>query len=77
MTAYPYENLAVLSDLLFIDIETTGFTAHSSSLYLIGCAYYKDDRFYTIQWFADNYQEEELLLYHFFNFSSRFHHLVH
>lgn len=77
MTAYPYEKLAVLSDLLFIDIETTGFTARSSSLYLIGCAYYKDGRFYTIQWFADNYQEEELLLYHFFNFANRFHHLVH
>ena len=28
-------------DLLVFDIETTGFTAEHTALYLIGCAYYK------------------------------------
>lgn len=73
----PFKKLGNPEDLLFIDIETTGFTARSSSLYLIGCAYYEADRFHTIQWFADNFQEEELLLYHFFNFANTFKTIVH
>ncbi len=77
LDSYPYEEIAPLEDMLFMDIETTGFTARASSLYLIGCAYYKENRFHTIQWFAENYQEEELLLYHFFNFASNYHHLIH
>lgn len=77
LSTYPYEHIAPFSDMLFIDIETTGLAAHSSSLYLIGCAYYKEGRFHTIQWFADNYQEEELLLYHFFNFAQSYRHLIH
>ena len=39
---YPLERLALLSDILFLDIETTGFLTGSSSIYLIGCAYYED-----------------------------------
>ena len=35
---YPLERTAPLDQFLFIDIETTGFTAKSSSLYLIGAA---------------------------------------
>ena len=34
--SYPLERLAPLERILFIDIETTGFTARSSYLYLIG-----------------------------------------
>ena len=33
---YPLEQIAPLDKILFIDIETTGFTAKNSSLYLIG-----------------------------------------
>ena len=36
--SYPLERLAPLERILFIDIETTGFTARSSVLYLIGTA---------------------------------------
>ena len=32
---YPLENLAPLEQILFLDIETTGFTARTSYLYLI------------------------------------------
>ena len=35
---YPLDRLAPLERVLFLDIETTGFTAKSSYLYLIGCA---------------------------------------
>lgn len=37
---YPLERIAPLSQFLFVDIETTGFTAKSSSLYLIGTAFF-------------------------------------
>ena len=39
---YPLERLAPLDQILFLDIETTGFTAASSQLYLIGCAFYRE-----------------------------------
>lgn len=75
--SYPMEEIAPLSSILFLDIETTGFSAHSSYLYLIGCSYFEDNRFHTIQWFADNYAEEETLLYHFFHFSDKYQYLIH
>lgn len=74
---YPIETLAPLEQILFIDIETTGFTAKSSYLYLIGCAYYEDDSFYIKQWMADNYDEESALLSAFFEFASFYKYLVH
>lgn len=39
---YPLTRIAALDQFLFVDIETTGFTAKSSSLYLIGTAFYRD-----------------------------------
>lgn len=48
--------------LLFFDIETTGLAADASSLYLIGCCFYMDDKWQLFQWFADDYQSEEKML---------------
>lgn len=39
---YPLERIAPLEQFLFVDIETTGFTAKNSSLYLIGTAFYAE-----------------------------------
>ena len=50
---YPLERLGNREDLLFFDIETTGFSGDYSNLYLIGCTYYKDGGWRLIQWFAD------------------------
>ena len=69
---YPLEKLADPSQILFIDIETTGFTAKSSFLYLIGCAYFEGDTLHTIQWMAETYEQEKELLDTFFSFASRF-----
>lgn len=76
-SAYPLEQLGEKEDILFLDIETTGFAARSSSLYLIGCVYYRRDRFYLIQWFAEHPSEERMVLEAFFAFSATFRHLVH
>ncbi len=75
--AYPLEKLAPLESVLFLDIETTGFTARSSQLYMIGCAYYQDNKWHTIQWMADNYEQEAEILQAFFDFAAMYRYLVH
>ncbi len=76
-TAYPLELIAPPEQILFIDIETTGFSAGSSCLYMIGCLYYEQNAFHTIQWFADAYDEESQIINSFFRFSEHFKYLVH
>ena len=77
---YPYP-FAYLSpqkeDILFLDIETTGLSAKTSSLYLIGCAFYKDGTWQLRQWFADQHSQEQDLLSALIIFSRSFHTLIH
>lgn len=75
--AYPIERLANPENILFLDIETTGFTAKSSNLYLIGCAYFKEDEWHTIQWIAENYEEEITVLKSFLEFCLNYNFLIH
>lgn len=75
--AYPLENLTPLERVLFLDIETTGFTARSSYLYLIGCAYYQAGKWRTIQWMAETYEQEADILVAFFEFAKLYKYLVH
>ena len=74
---YPLETLAPLNQILILDIETTGFTAKNSYLYMIGCAYYENDCFYVKQWMADTYDEEVSILTAFFEFASDYQFLIH
>ncbi|MBR6325807.1 MAG: ribonuclease H-like domain-containing protein [Lachnospiraceae bacterium] len=75
--SYPAQRLGDPEKLLFVDIETTGFTAHSSNLYLIGTAFYREGHWCTRQWFAENFEEEPELLKAFFAFAHDFDTLVH
>lgn len=52
-------------EVLFFDIETTGFSPAKSSLYLIGCARRKQNKLIIDQYFAEQPAEEKLLLLHF------------
>lgn len=74
---YPLERLASLHDILFLDIETTGFLASSSSIYLIGCAYYAEGNWKIRQWFAQSAEEECELLSSFFEFADHYSYLIH
>lgn len=74
---YPIERLAKPEQILFINIETTGFTAKSSNLYLIGCIYFKNDSWNTIQWIAENYDEEVEVLQAFLEFSLGYTFFIH
>ncbi|MGN0372902.1 MAG: ribonuclease H-like domain-containing protein [Enterocloster sp.] len=74
---YPLERIGPLKELLFFDIETTGFSGDTSRLYLIGCAYHDGFGWKLIQWFADTRQSEAELLEAFFTFLKRFRILIH
>ena len=74
---YDFSNRYPLEQLLFFDIETTGLSADISSLYLIGCAYYKHGNWKLIQWFADEYHEEQELIKAFFELAFNYSYLLH
>lgn len=74
---YPVEQIAPLRNILFFDIETTGFTAKRSSIYLIGCAFFDGFTFRLIQWFAESYQEEQKIIEAFFQMAKNYTHIVH
>ena len=67
--SYPLDKLAPLEQVLFLDIETTGFTSRTSYLYMIGCAYNRAGKWHTIQWMAEDYAQEGAILTAFFDFA--------
>jgi len=79
---YPIENFCVPDQTLFIDIETTGLHARSSSLYMIGCAYLdsvngKPAQWCSIQWLATNYEDELNVLHAFVTFAKAYRYVIH
>lgn len=58
---YPIEKLGAKEDILFVDIETTGFTAKTSALYLIGCIVY-DSEWKIIQLMSEEESEQKSIL---------------
>jgi len=74
---YPIDKLANIQDVLFLDIETTGFLSSNSSIYLIGCAFYNDDNWVIKQFFANDKDEEKQLLVSFFDFAKNYRYLIH
>lgn len=74
---YPLEKICTQDKILFIDIETTGFTARNSNIYLIGCSYFREEHWNIIQWLAQNKEEEKELLQSFLDFTKDFECLIH
>ncbi len=75
---YPIEKLASPDRILFIDIETTGLSREKTALYLIGCGFFNGDGYHTIQWFADSYADEVLIIDEFNRYiNGRFDLLLH
>lgn len=64
-------------EILFFDIETTGFAAAKTTLYLIGCVYYRDTKWNYLQWFADSEDSEYDILSAFLEFIEPYKALVH
>lgn len=74
---YDISLLAPLETILFVDIETTGLSSKTASIYIIGACYYKDDSWNAIQWFAEKTEEEVDILNAFFAFASDYSTLIH
>lgn len=66
-------------DILYFDIETTGFAPDSTIVYLIGGIYYSlsDKKYKLIQWFCCDLDDEEEMINDFIKFSSSFKTLIH
>ncbi len=74
---YPLERLAPLSQILFLDIETTGLLSSRSMVYLIGCAFYSEGNWIIRQWFAQSPEEEGELIKSFLTFAQNYTYLIH
>lgn len=62
---------------VFFDIETTGFSASTSFLFLIGALYRQEGSWRLSQWFAEELTEQPVILGEFFRLASRFSTLIH
>ena len=78
---YEILNLELLDgpaeDIVFFDIETTGFSARSTTLYLIGVVYYKNNTWNIKQWFSEHPHNEAIVLASFFEFIKDYKTIVH
>lgn len=74
---YDLTRIGSLDELLFFDIETTGFSGDTSSLYLIGCTWHRDGRWNMTQYFADGPEAERQALTEFFELLKRYRVLIH
>jgi hypothetical protein len=74
---YDLSRIGDVKEMVFFDIETTGFSGDYAQLYLIGCTWYENDSWQLIQWFADTEASEVELLHAFFAFLQPFRMLVH
>ena len=64
-------------DIVFFDIETTGFSPKSTALYLIGALYYKNNTWNITQWFSEDSNNEPIILASFFEFIQTYKTIVH
>lgn len=76
-TEYDLTLLADPGKTLFLDIETTGLSPKTASIYMIGGCYYKGNVWNGIQWFAETLEEEVPIITAFFQFASDFSTLIH
>ncbi len=77
LPGYPFEKEYDIDKIAFFDIETTGFAADSTYLYLIGCAYHQEGSFHLIQWFCEDIREEAEVIRSFFEFIKDYRVLIH
>lgn len=64
-------------NILFFDIETTGFSREFHMIYLIGAAACYNGRWRLLQWFAQEPQEEPEVIRAFLDFSKDYDTLIH
>lgn len=65
------------TEVLYFDIETTGFSPAVTCLYLIGCAYKDENGYHFRQFFLDNPDDESSMLKEFIDFVHNFKCIIH
>jgi uncharacterized protein YprB with RNaseH-like and TPR domain len=60
-----------------LDIETTGFSSKTNSVYLIGCIFYDGNTLKLIQWLSEKPEDEYQLLFTFSKFISHYPYVIH
>jgi Predicted exonuclease len=75
--SYPLETIGNPEEILFFDIETTGFLGDRCSIYIIGCVYIKNNQWHYIQWFADSLEAEKDVLHSFFKLMINYKYIIH
>ena len=53
------------NNAIFYDIETTGLSRYTASVYLIGAVHYEKNQWMLYQWMAENEEEEAAVLQEF------------
>ena len=56
------------NEIVFFDIETTGFSPETTIIYMIGCIYYQQNRLICSQWFSDTKEAQSEVISAFFEF---------
>lgn len=64
-------------DVLFFDIETTGFSPRGASIYLLGCAYFSRGCWQIRQYFAETPAQEGEIVRAFCSFAATFSCFIH
>lgn len=77
LSSYEEAFLPAGEDLLFFDIETTGLSAKTSALYLIGAITRQQSVWRLTQWMAQSPKEERALLEAFQDFAASYSRLIH
>lgn len=77
LSSYEEAFLPEEEDLLFFDIETTGLSAKTSALYLIGTITRRKNIWRLTQWMAQSPEEECALLEAFQDFAAPYSRLIH
>lgn len=76
-TSYQLTDIDELENILFFDIETTGFSAKNSSLYMIGVLFFEDGKLTARQFFAKKPEEESEILQAFIELCKNYRTLIH
>lgn len=75
--AYPIEKLGDKNTILFVDIETTGLSPSTASIYLMGCCFYEHGEWMIRQWLCECPEEEPDLLNAFAQHLKSYRTLIH
>ena len=65
------------SEILFLDIETTGLSPKNSDIYLIGLVYFDANNWHVCQFFAESPAQEEEILKAFYSFVKDYKLVIH